>query len=175
MIKEYFIDDFFDEMAVPATQNQIQMNLVKKITLGLTEYQALLSILSIPIYALISRLVFWNYKQFNYLEHMVIYLYAFSHINLTFYVLVILTMWSSSLYSMFSFLAMFAYIFYTCYVLKRLYRLNIFNLILKTSLFAVIGSVFLIIISVISIAIMVKMGMFDELFESIKQAEASKA
>ena len=43
------------------------MNLVKKITLGLTEYQALLSILSIPIYALISRLVFWNYKQFNYL------------------------------------------------------------------------------------------------------------
>ncbi|MAO43621.1 MULTISPECIES: DUF3667 domain-containing protein [Leeuwenhoekiella] len=175
VIKEYFIDDFFDEMAVPATQNQIQMNLVKKITLGLTEYQALLSILSIPIYALISRLVFWNYKQFNYLEHMVIYLYAFSHINLTFYVLVILTMWSSSLYSMFSFLAMFAYIFYTCYVLKRLYRLNMFNLILKTSLFAVIGSVFLIIISVISIAIMVKMGMFDELFESIKQAEASKA
>jgi len=175
IIREYFIDDLFEEMALPVTQNQIQMDLVKKITLNLNEYQALYSILTVPIYALISRIVFWNYKQFNYLEHMVIYLYAFSHINLIFYVLVILTMWSSSLYSMFSFLAMFAYIIYTCYVLKRLYRLSMFNLIAKTALFALIGSVFLIIILTLVGTTMYKLGMFDELFESLKQAEASQA
>ena len=173
IIREYFMDSLFENIAFPEKQNQVQLDFIKKITLNMNEYQALFSIISIPVLALISRIVFWNYKQFNYLEHMVIYLYAFSHINLTFYILVILTIWSTSLYTFFSFVGMIGYIFYLCYVLKRLYRLSFYNLILKTSLFALIG-ILLILLLFIAVIVMAKMGMFDELLKSIQTAQEVK-
>jgi len=44
------------------------------------QYQSAISFLSIPLLALLCRLVFLNYKKFNLTEHFVIYLYAYSHI-----------------------------------------------------------------------------------------------
>ncbi|RXG27559.1 DUF3667 domain-containing protein [Leeuwenhoekiella marinoflava] len=174
ILREYFMDSIFESIAFPEEKNQAQLNFIKKFAASFNEYQALTSILSIPVLALISRIVFWNYKQFNYLEHTVIYLYAFSHINLTFYILAILTIWSPKLYYFFSFLGIIGYIIYLCYVLKRLYRLSFYKLIIKTSLFALVGSIFLIIITIIAVVIMAKMGMFDELIESIKAVNEAK-
>lgn len=172
ILREYFMDSIFENISSETIQNQdqAQLDFVKQFTNGINEYQALLSILSIPILALISRIVFWNYKQYNYLEHVVIYLYAFSHINLTVYILAILTIWSPSTYLFFSFVGMIGYVVYLCYVLKRLYGLSFKKLILKTSLFALVGSFFFLIISIIAGIIMFKMGMFDEFIENIKAA-----
>ncbi|MGB3592149.1 MAG: DUF3667 domain-containing protein [Nonlabens sp.] len=45
----------------------------------MTEYQGLIMILTIPIYALVARLVFWNRKKFyNFTEQIVFNLYAVS-------------------------------------------------------------------------------------------------
>ena len=174
VIKEYFLDTLFDQLALSSGSDQAQVDLTKKITVGMNEYQGLLSIISIPLLALISRIVFWNYKQFNYLEHVVIYLYAFSHINIIFYALIILSIWSAPLYSFFSLVGMFGYIIYTGYVLKRLYNLNAASLILKTSLFLLIGSVLLLILGIVIGIIMVKLGMIDEMLENMQNAQSAK-
>ena len=42
------------------------------------EYQSLIMMLSVPIYALMSRLTFLNLKKFNYTEHLVIFMYLLS-------------------------------------------------------------------------------------------------
>ena len=170
ILREYFMDSLFENLEIQEGQTQAQIDWVKKFASSFNEYQALLSIFSIPVLALISRIVFWNYKQFNYLEHVVIYLYAFSHINLTVYILAILTIWSPSIYLFFSFVGTIGYVIYLCYVLKRLYGLSFKKLILKTSLFALIGSIFFLIISILAGIIMFKMGMLDELIENIKAA-----
>lgn len=174
VIKEYFLDTLFDQLALSSGSDQAQIDLTKKITVGMNEYQGLLSIISIPLLALISRIVFWNYKQFNYLEHVVIYLYAFSHINIIFYTLIILSIWSAPLYSFFSLVGMFGYIIYTGYVLKRLYNLNAASLILKTSLFLLIGSVLLLILGIVIGIVMVKLGMIDEMLENMQNAQSAK-
>ncbi|MEC7783870.1 MAG: DUF3667 domain-containing protein [Bacteroidota bacterium] len=174
VIKEYFLDTLFDQLALSSGSDQAQVDLTKKITIGMNEYQGLLSIISIPLLALISRIVFWNYKQFNYLEHVVIYLYAFSHINIIFYALIMLSIWSAPLYSFFSLVGMFGYIIYTGYVLKRLYNLNAASLILKTSLFLLIGSVLLLTLGIVIGIVMVKLGMIDEMLENIQNAQSAK-
>ncbi|WP_290474895.1 DUF3667 domain-containing protein [Leeuwenhoekiella sp. UBA1003] len=174
ILREYFLDTFLGNFELAEGQSEVELSVIKDFTIKINEYQALLSILSIPLLALISRIVFWNYKKYNYLEHIVIYLYAFSHINLVFYILLVLTMWSPDLYTYFSFISVIGYLFYICYVLKRLYQLNTASLILKTLLFGVLGSVFFVIISIVTALVMLKLGMFDEVLENAKAMQAAK-
>ncbi|MCC4212432.1 DUF3667 domain-containing protein [Leeuwenhoekiella parthenopeia] len=176
ILREYLMDSLFENLQVSETPNQEQqLAFIKNFTMSINEYQTLFSVLSIPILALISRIVFWNYKKYNYLEHIVIYLYAFSHINLVFYILAIGTIWSTSLYTFISFTGIIAYIVYICFVLKRLYRLNTTSLILKTSLFALIGGIVFTILCTVAMIIMYKLGVFDALIESTKTAGQSKS
>lgn len=175
VLREYLMDSLFENLtATELPYEEQQLAFIKNFTMGVNEYQTLFSILSIPLLALISRIVFWNYSKYNYLEHIVIYLYAFSHINLIFYLLVMATMWSSTLYTFVSFTGLLAYLVYICFVLKRLYQLNVVNLILKTSLFALIGGFVLLIVSIIIGIVMFQMGAFDELIESVKAAKAAR-
>jgi len=69
ILKKYKHDIF---MNTTGSKEQIEMT---KITSDFSfEYQSVISFLIIPILALISRLVFLNYKKYNLTEHFVIYL-----------------------------------------------------------------------------------------------------
>jgi len=174
ILREYFLDTFLENFKLAEGQSEEELSAIKDFTIKINEYQALLSILSIPLLALISRIVFWNYKNYNYLEHIVIYLYAFSHINLVFYILLVLTMWSPSLYTYFSLISVIGYLFYLCYVLKRIYRLNTASLILKTLLFAAVSSVFLVLIFLIAGFVVEKLGVLDEILKTAGSMQKSK-
>ena len=46
------------------------------------EYASIILMLFIPLYALMSRIVFFNRKEYNYTEHLVIFMYIIAQISL---------------------------------------------------------------------------------------------
>tara|TARA_R110002020_G_scaffold249302_1_gene463218 strand:+ start:326 stop:1171 length:846 start_codon:yes stop_codon:yes gene_type:complete len=172
LFREYFMDSVFNDMSLAQTpQDAAATEFTKNMVNKVNEYQTLYNLASIPLIALISRLVFWNYKKYNYLEHLVIYLYAFSHANLIIYAISLATIWSNTLYIITSFASFFLYFIYIAYVLKRLYRLRFDQILLKSMLFLVIGGVLFTILSIALIIIFYKMGALDNFIENIEAAK----
>ncbi|WP_405205433.1 DUF3667 domain-containing protein [Aquimarina sp. LLG6339-5] len=122
------------------------------------EYQSLISFLTIPILALISRLVFINYKKYNLTEHFVIYLYAYSHITMVIsFITLPLLLTAKNLY-LILWIQFPVSIIYIAYVLKSLYEINLKKILIKTLLFFIIMSVLFVIFSIIVAIIMMKTG-----------------
>lgn len=172
LFREYFMDSVFDEMSLAQTpQDAAATEFTKGMVNKINEYQTLYNLASIPLIALISRLVFWNYKEYNYLEHLVIYLYAFSHANLIIYAISLATVWSNTLYVITSFASIFLYFIYIAYVLKRLYRLRLDQIVLKSLLFLLIGGILFTIFSIVVTIILYKIGALDNLIENVKASQ----
>ena len=113
----------------------------------LFKYQSFFYILMLPFLSLISRLVFINRKQFNISEHFVINIYAYSQMSIVINVVYILILWSPKLVYYSSMISLPLQIFYFAWVLKKIFKLNIKQTILKLLFFLVIlGALFAIII-----------------------------
>ncbi len=102
------------------------------------QYQSVLSFLLIPILAMMSRLVFLNYKKYNLTEHFVIYLYTYSHIVGLISLLLIPLIFLSNNYFTVAFLPFIAYFSYIGFALKRLYKMSLKKILIKTVLFLLI-------------------------------------
>lgn len=183
IMKNWFMDDMIQAQTsfYSGEAAEIQKTFASKWITGAMEYQSIVYFAMIPILAILSRLVFWNYKEYNLVEHFVIYLYGYSHIALITTILGLLVIWNQTLAQIFGMISPFITIIYMGYVLKRLFKLDTGNMILKTGLFFLIGFGLLILISIgfgIASFFMAKSGAFDdtEFFKLIKeQAEAQKA
>jgi len=102
------------------------------------EYQTLVMMFYIPFYALLSKLIFIKHKQFNYTEHLVIFLYAQAQVSIFgfFFIIILLLLkipfvFISLIYSLLMFL-------YMAFVLKRMHNLNFIEIVLKTLIFLII-------------------------------------
>ncbi|WP_108807715.1 DUF3667 domain-containing protein [Aquimarina spinulae] len=123
-----------------------------------TQYQSMLSFLMIPLLALLSRLVFLNYKKYNLTEHFVIYLYGYSHIvGVMTLVLLPLTFMVDS-FMIVGLVQFPIYIFYMAYVLKRLYQISIKKILIKTLLFLIYGGILYVIVGLVIFLLMVLSG-----------------
>jgi hypothetical protein len=108
-----------------------------------SEYQAIFTVMNIPIYAFLSWLVFLNKKKYNFYEHIVLFLYAASHVTFFSFILVFpfyfvsaeLTAKVSVVMSVLTFV-------YFAFVLIRLFKLTFLQFIIKT-LYFIFLSVFL--------------------------------
>lgn len=125
------------------------------------QYNSIISFLLIPFLALISRLIFLNYKKYNLTEHFVIYLYAYSHIVGTMTIILLPLTFMTNNFAIVAMIQFPIYILYVAYVLKRLYGLSLKSIILKTLLFLFIGSLSYIIFSVVIGILMVLTGAID--------------
>ena len=126
-----------------------------------------------------SRLVFWNYKRFNMVEHFVIYLYAYSHIAMIFTLLGLMVIWYQPLYQVFSFLGLPFTIIYIGYVLKRLFKLDSGALILKTALFGLVLCILLFLMGIATFVagvLLYKSGALEgsEFVKAIEKQQAAK-
>ncbi len=139
-----------------------QQSVIQSSALDFTfQYQSAISFLLIPFLAIMSRLVFLNYKKFNLTEHFVIYLYSYSHIVGTMTLILLpLTFMTDNILNVMA-VQFPVYVLYIAYVLKRLYKISLKSIILKTLLFLVIGSVFYIVFSILLVIIMVLTGAMD--------------
>lgn len=190
IFRHWFMDDllvldnsFKDGFDATSSTLQNQAQLAERITEGakdivnqVLDYNSFFSFIFVPFYALISKIVFWNYKQFNFIEHLVIYLYAYSQTQIVSSVLMILLGWSTAGQLFVSVLVSALPFFYTAYVLYRVFNLDIQRLILKTLLFLVIiFPLTLLLVSLLGGG-MYALGVFDPFIETIKdQVEAQKA
>lgn len=165
-ITSFFIRQFFMEDMIAAQNDlysagpaiELQKSFNDKWLRTVMEYQSLFYFSIIPILALISKLVFWNYKKVNFVEHMVIYLYSYSHIAMITSIAGLLAMWNMTLYQIFGMLSIVVMILYMAYVLKRLFALDVAQIILKTALFGLINIIFLIGLGVAGAGIAIYLG-----------------
>jgi len=192
LLKNWFMDNILSmqnsNLYGGSVQEEVQLEISQEITNWFMENISLYMVLLIPFFAILSRIVFWNYKQYNLVEHLVIFLYTYSHISIVSVILQISVIWSPTLMSYLGVGVTFLIFIYSIYVLKRLFKLDMGATILKTLLFLVVLSVFSCFLSLPFVMLGVKsmidhkngkevdessfMGKFLKL--SIEQAEADK-
>lgn len=122
------------------------------------EYQTLISFVAIPLLALISRFVFLKNKKYNYTEHLLINMYAYSHGTITVTLIYFLTIPFENAFKITAIASIPFIILYYSYALKRLYQLSTLKTVLKTLLFIPVLLVFYITIIIVIGAYMLATG-----------------
>ena len=121
------------------------------------EYQAVLYILGIPIYAIMSKLTFWNQKAYSYIKHIVIVGYSQAFMSIAMAIPMLIALALGANYLKMSYWAILAMILFSAYVYKRIFQLTLLQIILRTLWFAVISIgiyiVFLIVVVIVAITL----------------------
>lgn len=137
------------------------------------DYSAIVTGISIPIYALMSWIVFYNKKMYNYVEHIIIYLYTnaqFAIVNLAAVLIVYAADLTMGL--AFSFGLMGFYFIYTAIILKKLFKLSFLQLIIKSLYFLLILAIVYVLFSILT-AILMYLFLGPEYFKQFaKPAQA---
>ena len=125
------------------------------------DYQSIMTILIVPLYALVSWVVFLNRKKYNYFEHIIIYLYTSAQMSfVSFFLSIGFYLFNASdLYAIFSVLTVALTIVYTAYALVKLYKLTFIQLLIKVLYFLVVGSFVYILVSIAAgIVVLIVLG-----------------
>ena len=161
---------FFPDAFITSTPNlfsvdEEQAKITSDFNKRIFEYQSFIFFLSVPIFALISRLLFLKNKKYNFSEHLIINLYTYSHIALTVTIVYFLTIWYQPVFTVVMIIAALFQIVFFAYVLKRLYSLTLSQILLKTLLFFLVLIPLFIILIIVAIILMYFTGYMDELIE----------
>ena len=159
--------NLFDSVNSSAAQTELSTASYQFIV----EYQTFIFFLTIPLLALISRLVFLRNKKYNYAEHLVINLYTYSQASIIITTLGFFAQLDPAIFRVYSFLSLLLQILYFTYVLKKLFQLSLLKIILKTLLFFLIIVVVYILLIVLAV---VYMMLFTDLLQKTMEAERLK-
>jgi len=130
------------------------------------EYQSVIMLFYVPIYALMSRTVFFNDKKFNYTEHLVIFMYILAQVSLVSAILTVICAFFGVTIGTISIITMPLQVIYSAYCLKRLYSLNLSGILIRTLLFLVVLLIMFVIASVVMAIIMYLNGDMQEMMEN---------
>ena len=115
----------------------------------ITEYQSVITLVSIPVYSLISRFVFKKSKKYNVAEHFVIITYTSAHwFIISFFMILITLPFGLNFYNASQLISIPA-LFYMAHVYKKLYEFSWKSTILRTILYVVMSFLFPMIIALI--------------------------
>jgi len=136
----------------------------KKNASFIQEYQSILMMLYVPLYALMARITFFNIRKYNYTELLVVFMYIQAQISIASAILVIILGVLGISSSIVGMLMIPLMIIYSAYVLKRLLKLNASDIVVRTLLFFVVLGVTFIIITILCFVIMYLTGDLNEVF-----------
>lgn len=178
----FLLNKFFPEFMDPSNFSDIiglanndefeksQLEIQSSIMNFIQEYQSIIMMFYIPLYALISKLVFLNIKKYNYTEHLVIFMYVQAQSTIFLApITIILAIISNKLLIVLSLLTIPIMIVYTAFCLKRLYNLSLERIILKTLIFILILGVLFVLFIIVYTIIVFLSGGFDSIIESTQQ------
>lgn len=134
------------------------------------EYQSIIFMASVPIYAALSKMVFSNFKQYNYTEHLVINMYLTAQLSIISTVLLLTTSIFGVNFGIVSLLSIPFQILFSAYCFKRILNLRFKTIALKTFLFILILTLLFIAFSILLGIIMY----YDGTFEEIRKAKEAK-
>ena len=124
-----------------------------------TEYQSLMMMLYIPLYAIMARIVFFNNKKFNLTELIVFFLYTQAQLSICIALLTV-TLIPLNIVSLttLGFLTFPLMLFYFSYCLKRIYGLSTMEIILRTLIFFIVFGFIMVVLMIGSGIAMYKTG-----------------
>ncbi|ULC58817.1 DUF3667 domain-containing protein [Flaviramulus sp. BrNp1-15] len=135
----YILNKFFPGvMNMGALEREETKEFNKNLYDFLQEYQTLVMMFYIPLYALISKIVFLNHKQFNYTEHLVIFLYAQAQVTIFGFFFILLLLLVKVPFVAISLVYTFLMFLYMAFVLKRMHNLTFLEITLKVLIFVLI-------------------------------------
>lgn len=133
----------------------------------MNDYQSLVMMLYIPFYALIARLVFLGIKTFNYTELIVVFLYTQAQISICIAIITLIALplkiMSVQILGLITIPIMFIYF---GYCLKRVYQLNLTQMLLRTLIFLGVFAVFFIGLSILTAIYMYFNGSVDHMIDA---------
>lgn len=135
---------------------------------NLLEYQSLLVMLNIPVYALIAFLVFFTLKKYNYTEYLVLFLYTTAQMTIVFFIPQLIGMNLGYSIGQMGYLTLAIQILYTAFCFKMIFKISIGGLILRLLFFIVISIITILMIGILSelIKIFFVYGSFEEYREA---------
>ena len=164
-IQMFILNKFFpDYLDFSSLATNGAEDLQKKNLDLLMEYQSFVMMLYVPLYALLSKLVFFNLKKFNYTEHVVIFMYILAQSSIAGTVITILfaTFDLPVLLLTYGIILPFQ-ILYSGYCLKKLFQLSLKGIILRTFLFLIFLTIIFILFIIIFVVYMIFSGGFEEM------------
>ena len=161
-----FFPNRMKEVFSALNTDEAQLEVSMEFSEVFVEYQSLLFFASIPLLALISRVVFYKNKRYNYTEHLVLNIYTYSEASILTTILSFATVWSKEIYPIVSYMVMPLQMIYYSYVLKRLFNLSFGQLTIKILLFLLVLIPLYIFFVVIFGIIMILNGDFNEIIEA---------
>ncbi|MFC4720782.1 DUF3667 domain-containing protein [Geojedonia litorea] len=169
-IEWYILNTFFPDLIdMSSVAAKGQEALANESVSFVQDYISIVLMLFVPVYALMSKLVFFTLKKYNYTEHLVIFMYIIAQISI-FGALINLTgvIIGIPLGHLVYINGPFQLIF-SAYCLKKLYNLSIKGLLLRTLLFLVIFLLFFILFSALVVVVNIVMhGGVDAFMEAQK-------
>lgn len=138
------------------------------------EYQSIVMMLYVPLYALMSKIVFFNHKKFNYTEHLVIFMYILAQTSIISAVFTVFAAIFGLTLGTIAFIFSLPFqILYSAYCLKRLFKLNFKTILLKTIFFLLLLILVFIAFSILMAVIMYFNGDFEQMREAKKAASGT--
>lgn len=168
-VQLYIINKFFPEvmdLSSISVEGSEEMN--NKNLAFISEYQSIVMMFYVPFYALISKVVFLNYKQYNYTEHLVIFMYILAQITIFGLFLTLSGAMLGLDMGILGLITVPIQIIYSAYCLKRLFKLSMAGIILKTLIFFMVLFVLFVIAAIIMAFIMIRSGALDDVIEAQK-------
>jgi hypothetical protein len=156
ILKKFYLDaldfsSFFENINVPEGFMDSSMS-------GAMEFNSLIYSFLVPLFALISWIVFLD-KKYNLTEHIIIYLYSMSLLAMISVIIAqIFLILSPSNYIIYGLLMWPLMFVYHCYILKRIFKLSFGSLITKSVLALLLFFVAYIGVSILGVIIMFATG-----------------
>ena len=120
-------DNFLSAYTAPGSKEiqEQQINIM-------TKYTSLMMMSFIPLYALIAKIVFFNKKKFNFTELVVIFLYTQAQMSIITSIITITILVLGIDIMIFSLTFSLLMLVYFAYCLKRLYKISIADIMLRS-------------------------------------------
>jgi len=119
------------------------------------KYQSVISVISIPFYALISKLIFLNEKSMNYTEHIILNLYIFAQFTIVTFTIYLIFLMLGFNFLKITYTGLLFYVIYMAFAMKRIFKLSLGRIIWKTVLFLLLLFAAFIMTSIVTAIIMI--------------------
>jgi hypothetical protein len=164
-VMQKFYPDVMQRLFAGLNESEAQVEASMEFNSFFFEYQSFIFFASIPLLALIAKLVFFNIKRYNYTEHLVINIYAYSQASALSTLLSLATIWAFEVYQYVAFLVLPLQIVYYGYMFKRLYGMSLGRILIKSLVFLLILMLLYLVFIVIALVVMIANGTFMEMVE----------
>lgn len=130
-------------------------SIMESVMKGVQQYYTLILFITIPLIALISKIVFYNRKTINFAEHNILYAYGYAQFLILSWGIIPFFFIFENFVFTYQWLSIPLLILYHAYLLQRFFQLSWKSLLIKTLLFILVGCVFYVLITLIFVVIYV--------------------